>query len=282
MASFSIKKKKLVIDYPVKELFKVMVISILIAFINPYGLDMLLFLFRSSSPYMTNLISELKPYNLHSYPSFLIIFYFVIVIYLLRRDLKIKRRFLYLFLGTSLLSFMHLKGILHFTVLGSFTLTFSLSKYKFNIKYMTLSLVIAFGLLGFVLFRPHSKVMLTHELKPLVDELDKHAKKGEHIFTGFDEGGYVNFRGYKSYIDSRAEVYLKSNNQKEDIFKEYYDLVKGKLDCHKFVNKYHFKYMVVYKKDLLKSCLTNYDIIYKDKKYTLYKEKENASSRNAQ
>lgn len=282
MASFHIKNKKIELDYPIKNLCIVLILSILVAFINPYGLDMLLFLFRSSSPYMTDLIAELRPYTFSAYPLFLILFYLVIVIYLLRRDLDIKRRFLYLFLGTSLLSFMHFKGILHFIILGSFTLTYSFKNYKLHLKYMPLCLVVAFFLLGFVLIQPREKLLLTHELKPLVDELDKHAKKGEHIFTGFDEGGYVNYRGYKSYIDSRAEVYLKSNNQKEDIFKEYYDLVKDKLDYKKFLTKYHFKYLVIDKKDKLQNYLDNYDIIYKDKKYTLYKEKDYASSRNAQ
>lgn len=280
--SFSLKKKKIVKEYPVKDLIITMIVSILVAFINPYSLDMLLFLFRSRSPYMTKLISELQPYQIAYYPPFIIFFYFIITLYLLRRDLEVKNRFIYLFLGTSILGFMHIKGINHFIVLGFFTLSYSLKNYKIKLGYLNLALVMSLCLLGFVLIKPHSKVVLTHGLRPLVDELDKHAKKGEHIFTGFDEGGYLNYRGYKSYIDSRAEVYLKNNNKKEDILKEYYMLTQDSLDYKKFLNKYHFKYLVVDKNDKLKNYLVNYDIIYKDKKYTLYKEKDYASSRNAQ
>lgn len=281
IGSFYIEKKKIKKDYPVKDLIITMIISIIVAFINPYGIDMLLFLFRSNSPYMTRLISELQPYQVEYYPPFIIFFYFIITLYLLRRDLDTKRRFVYLFLGTSLLAFMHIKAINHFIVLGFFTLSYSFKNYKLKVGYLKLALVMSICLLGFIIVKPDKKFGLTHELKPLVDELDKHAKKGEHIFTGFDEGGYLNFRGYKSYIDSRAEVYLKKNNGKEDILKEYYMLTHDLLDYEKFLNKYHFKYLVVDKNDKLKNYLDNYDIIYKDKKYTLYKEKENASSRNA-
>ena len=51
-----------------------------------------------------------------------------------------------------------------------------------------------------------------------------------------------NFLG--PYIDPRAEIYLKANNQKEDIFLEYYQLMKNPAKNYKKVmNKYKFTHI---------------------------------------
>ena len=40
-----------------------------------------------------------------------------------------------------------------------------------------------------------------------------------NVFTSFNDGGYVEFQRYRAYIDPGAEVFLKINNKKEDIYK---------------------------------------------------------------
>ncbi len=55
----------------------------------------------------------------------------------------------------------------------------------------------------------------------------------------------MEFRGFKVYIDGRAEVFLKSNNKKDDIFKEYYKLEHGKINYREVLDKYDFDYLLV-------------------------------------
>ena len=55
----------------------------------------------------------------------------------------------------------------------------------------------------------------------------------------------MEFRGYKPYLDPRAEVVLEANNGKEDILAEYIDLREGRKDKKEFLEKYQFDYLVV-------------------------------------
>ena len=74
---------------------------------------------------------------------------------------------------------------------------------------------------------------------------------------------------YKPYIDSRAEVFIKKNNKKEDVLDEYYKLLNGDLDMNLFINKYKFDYIIV------NSYEKFYDFIKESSDYELVYEGEN-------
>ena len=50
---------------------------------------------------------------------------------------------------------------------------------------------------------------------------DNYNLEDVRLFTYFDDGGYYQFRGIKTYIDPRAEVFFKKLNKEKDIFTEY-------------------------------------------------------------
>ena len=107
------------------------------------------------------------------------------------------------------------------------------------------------------------------------------------LYVGYDQGGYTEFRGIKSYIDPRAEVFLKANNGKKDVFKEYYELQNRDIDYEKFLNGYNFSHVLVTEQDSFYSKIKNnknYKLIYKGRislknkdshyqKYMLYARK---------
>ena len=97
------------------------------------------------------------------------------------------------------------------------------------------------------------------------------------LFTGFDYGQYMEFKGFHPYIDGRAELFLKDNNHEADYLKEYYNLLAGKLDCEEFINKYGFNYLVVEKqeKHLYKYLENNekFERVLSDKKLSLFRRK---------
>ena len=82
-------------------------------------------------------------------------------------------------------------------------------------------------------------------LKEIADYLDSNTNKDIKLFTGYNEGSYLEYRGYKCYIDPRAEVFLKNNNHKEDIFLEYYNLNNKISNIKDFLNKYNFDYLII-------------------------------------
>jgi hypothetical protein len=121
-------------------------------------------------------------------------------------------------------------------------------------------------------------ITLSHNAEGAINNLGKYYKDTESakVYSSFNDGSYVEFRGYKAYIDPRAEYFLKKNNGKADIFKEFYDLQHGNLDAHEFLEKYDFTHLLVAKDDWLYNRIDttkeNYFVLYEntDKGYRLY------------
>ena len=87
------------------------------------------------------------------------------------------------------------------------------------------------------------------------------------LWTNYNNGDFAEFMGIKCYMDTRAEVFLKENNQKKDIFHEYVSLEKGKLHYKEFIDRYHFTYYLTTDSDILYTYLANdpdYQIVYED------------------
>lgn len=128
----------------------------------------------------------------------------------------------------------------------------------------------------------------------VADKLDSEVKTDENlsrkdlkIYVDYNQGGFFEYRGYRPYIDPRMEVFIKSNNGKEDIFKEYYDMECGRIKIADFVKKYDFDYMVVmeYEDFLYDLEDKNYELIYEtnwddltDEEKTVEVDDENVKS----
>ena len=90
------------------------------------------------------------------------------------------------------------------------------------------------------------------------------------VYTSYNNGSYAEYRNLKPYIDSRAEIFIKKNNHKEDIMKEYYLVYNGYISYDKFINKYKFDYMIIMKNEAIYTSALkdkNYKSIYYSKKY---------------
>ena len=96
------------------------------------------------------------------------------------------------------------------------------------------------------------------------------------VYTEFMEGSYIEYMGYKCYMDPRAEVFLKVNNHKKDIYKEYIDLENRKIDYKDFLDKYKFDILFVNKNttmyDNLEDDSYGYKLKFKDKYYKIYEK----------
>ena len=101
--------------------------------------------------------------------------------------------------------------------------------------------------------------------KYAVDAMDKYRNNSDlSTYVSFNNGGYLEFRGYKSYIDPRATPFLKSINHKENIYHEYHEFEKGKIPVDDFIKKYNFDYLFLSINDRLYSSdeIDNYTLIF--------------------
>ncbi len=258
-------------------------------FINPYGLDMITYIFRSYGNKFINLVvNEMKAPVITDKIGFFVYFviFSVLFIYFHFKDKQIKARYFFLTLGTIFMTLLNVKSFSYFVISSFFPLADYLSDYfakdeEFTItKEFKKNYFIAFGFLILItilsfIMGYNNKVANNNSIKKIANYLSKEQKKENkkfRVYTNYDNGSYAEFKGLSVYIDPRAEAFLKSNNKKEDIFKEYYMLDYYDSDIEKFLNKYNFDYIIVSDDERL---YYNYLNTNKNKKYKkVYTEKE--------
>lgn len=99
--------------------------------------------------------------------------------------------------------------------------------------------------------------------KPALDFLlEREPAEKITLWTGFNSGGYAEFRGVKCYVDARPEIFARSNNHRADIIQEYFALRSGRLDYEEFFARYDFTHIFVTEEDMLV-----YQLLARDKNY---------------
>lgn len=244
-----------------------MVIMFFAGLINPYGIDAVTYLFGSYGVEEINeQIQEMHPTTMNN-PNgvlFLVVVFLFVLIFAFSKKKNIKARFFCLTMGTLVLAFSSLKGIAYFEICGFFSMVYFLKDFDFKIKVtnskrtqkqkvrlgvlVSIFCVMLVGL-GFVLANDQPNVneqkSPLQNLDEIVDVLDEKPKNEVVLFTDFNTGQYLEFNGYKAYIDGRAEVFLKKNNKSYDYFKEFVEVKNGEIYYKDFVNKYNFTYLIV-------------------------------------
>ena len=280
----SFKSDKLKLQgYKKKYLFIAFILSLLLGFINPYGYKAITFIFRSyGDPYMLTYIAELQPFNVKSLVGVQLFSLVMIstLFYVFFREEKIRIRYICLYCGTLILGVFSIKGFSHFILVSIFPIALLLKdkvpknfgEYKkiFNKLFNVFIPILGVGciVLLFFAFKQYKNVAKisnrAEEAVSVIDYFTGSNPNNVKVYASFNNGGYVEFRGYKAYIDPRAEVFLKKNNGKENIHNEYYDFEFGKIERDEFLNKYNFDFLLVDMTDRLYSDMDteNYFVIY--------------------
>ena len=276
----SFKSDKLMLQgYRTKPLIITFIVSFLVGFINPYGYKAILFIFNSyGDKYMFKYIYELQPFtfnNLISIHIFVVALITMLLSVYFRKGI-VRVRYICLYCGTLIMGMITVKALSHFLLVATFPLALLLkdmfnSKIKSNkvkkfgyvlVTLFTISLV---GFSGYSYYKMNKRIEFVHAAKDAVDSIDLFTNGyPAKVYVSFNDGGYVSFRGYKPYIDPRAEVYLKRNNHKKDIYKEYYEFETGQIDKDEFIKKYNFDFILLKAGDRLyaEDKIDNYFIIY--------------------
>lgn len=283
----SFKNDKLNLQgYPKKDLLICFFMCILFGFFNPYGYEVFSFIFKSFfNSDMHEYIKELSAFNMNNSTCIIISNTIIIsaFLFIFFRKGKVRFRYLAIYGGFLLLSLFSLKGFGIFIALCLFPIAYLLKDIfprKINIKnkvikiigsiIIILLLILVLSLFTYLLTYRLNTIKLESQLKNGVDNIDYFSKKEDvKVFASFNYGGYVEFRGYKAYIDPRAEVFLKINNHKEDIYHEYNLFEEYSIDLDVFLEKYNFDYIVATAEDRLYYDIDEekYFIIYDDSRF---------------
>lgn len=265
-----------------------------IGFINPYHLDAITYIFKSYNIEKINdYINEMRLVSIREFAGIIRYFlvFIILSIYILYRKNDLKLRHFLLLMGTIYLGISSYKGYNLFILGGIFPLSYYLNKefleYKkknYSKKYIILSTIAIFLVVGVLavisVFSNHETVVYEASAQLSVNYLEKNYPKNIKLYTDYNSGSYALYKGFKVYIDPRAEVYLKSNNKKEDIYIEYYDLQHSLIDVSDFLEKYNFDVILLDTKDKIYDYFNDkekqndnlYKEVYKDKEYVIYEK----------
>ena len=259
---------------------------LLTGFLNPYGYKTIIYGFSSyqASSLFNNTIIELMALNFHNITDKLFIITIITVFVLHFSKLKkIPIRYTLLLLGTSYLALEAYKSFYLFLFCSFFPLVLLFKKdkniddnysNKYHIFHLSLTIILCVGSI-FLINKPKDP-----EILPFIDYLDSVVENKENIklYTDYLDGSYAEFRGYYCYIDPRGEIFLKTNNNKEDIYEEFDNLSKLVVNYKEFIDKYNFDYMLVNKEStmgyLMKDDSYKYTVIKENNTHTLYKLNE--------
>ena len=243
-------------NYKLKPLIIVTIIMFLFGFINPYGIDAMTYLFNSYGiDKIDESINEMAPLTIKNGITTYILILFIIITCIINKNKKNNLRYTLLLLGTTLLSLQHLKGELFFLISSVIIVNNNLkdifpeenknSSTEINKKIKILLLTIL-CIITLISFKNKKYIKEADNYYYEISEILKENKaESSVIYTGYNAGAYIEYQGFKCYIDPRAEVFLKSNNKKEDIFVEYYEFQNGKINIKKFIDKYKFDYIII-------------------------------------
>ena len=262
--------KKLRIDkYRLKPLLVVALVMILFGLINPYGIEAFSFIYKSyGSSVVNSLVGEMFPPRFGEGAQGMALFVFpmlVITLLFAVKKGKFDIRHILFILGCSLLAFMHNKCCPYFVIAVVYAVMYYIKDidFKFDFKILhnqivvalsnalkvvaSLGLVATFGCLlyySYINYRFVTSDYLEDTYKYLKDNTDISKVT---LFNNYEDGSYMEFMGIKSYIDPRAEVFLKKHNGKDDILEEFVDVYKKPNgDFKSFINKYKFTHILVF------------------------------------
>ncbi len=278
-----IKDKK---SYHLSKLFIIIIVMFLVGFINPYGIKNISYVFTSYGDfYINNMVIEMfSPFrmlginNFAFYYVYLILF-FTIAIYIVNKKGELFLPHMLLFIGVSYLAITSLRNAA-LLIIG--TIPFlawylknlfpktkekkAVLNSKSKIQYIS---IIIFLLIYNIVVVSVKGVSFTNPLEKGIDYLLKYNDVEDIIlYTSYNDGSYAEYRGLKPYMDTRAEIFLKANNHKADIMKEYFLVQKKEISCQEFLDKYHFTHLIINQNDSLYDELlknSNYKVIYKGK-----------------
>lgn len=260
-----------------KYLIITLFLSIIPGFLTPIKDTPFTYLIYTMMGNSQSFIQEHLPPSL---PKLIILISFSLIIILLSVINKIKAHQLFFVLGLSFMAFSSDRHIALYTIfifpiladlfnqifikinidIDNYTLKYLLS--NIGIIIITIILLILTGL--FIYFNKDEKYYSKEDYPIqatnfILNNLDY---KNIKLLNEYNYGSYLLFYDIPVFIDSRADLYTKEFNHKQDIFQDYMD-----KDYNYIIKKYNITHIISQKDSNLYSFIKNhnYNIIYEDK-----------------
>jgi hypothetical protein len=268
------------------------VFSFVISFLNPYSFDAMTYLYNSyGNIYINSLVNEMRSPSFKDMTGILVytMYASVALTYAIYKHGTTHFRYVFLMLITAYMGLSSARSLQYFFItipfLAYYYRDFDILKTYENKRkpdiytyIMIIILIISYTLVitkapkntekkFFETFIPAGAV------EYILDNLDV---PNIRIFNDYDPGDYLAFRGIRPFIDTRADVFLKSNNKKEDILNDYCEVYLGKIHYLDFIEKYRFTHFLAVRGSLMDTYLSRDPdilLLYEDERYRVLQRK---------
>jgi hypothetical protein len=259
------------------------------ALLNPYTTDAISYLYYSyGNIYIDTFIIEMESPSFKHFGGLLLFTLYVSVVlaYCLNRNGTTRLRYALLTLMTAYMGLSSARSLQYFFITVPFLAYYyrdfdilSATKTKKEradiVTYIKVCLLILiYTIIIFKAPRHTEKEFYDNHLPvgPAEFIINHFDLDNIRLFNDYDMGDYLEFKGIKTFIDSRADVFLKSNNKKDDILNDYFEVLMGKTHYVDFIAKYKFSHFLVVRGSLMDTYLSrdsNMVLLYEDKKFRI-------------
>lgn len=246
--------------YDIKPLIFIMIPMFLIGFLNPYGLDGMLYLFNSYGSGLNSLgIAELLPFSIFGYYGIIIIIMIITSCYIVFKDDYVDwdSHVIYFLCGLSIFGIIHARNYIYFLVGITLFFIYASRGKEFNITvkgtkqigYLVpiVACIVVISQISKV--NDYFKVSDSYYTPVKAIEYIKEAgDEDSNIYTDFNQGAFFEYSGVKMFMDARPEIYSKNVNKSKDILSDYIKYMRmpvASKDYEEFLDKYKFEYVCV-------------------------------------
>lgn len=265
----NLKKFKQVPCCSFVKLFVAAVVAFAAGFLNPYGTKAMAYILTSFGYDEINCyIGEMAAVSAGSAIGSLFLgILFTSVVIMLSKKGCYTTRFVLFYLGTLILALTTIKSIAYFIIAAFPAMAYYMKDFTFDLKITkesssktklkrtvligVLIVLIACAFVSIYNSNTNGKddeVAITStrysELNDIIDIIKK-SDDDITLYCGFDNGPYLEYYGLHPYIDCRAELFLKDNNNEYDYMKEHVQLLGGEIYYKEVFDKYDFNYLIV-------------------------------------
>lgn len=266
-----------------KQLSFIFLIGIISLFINPYGIDGVLYPFKTlGNSTINSFISEFQPFALTSKISVYTLGYiFCVILVLMANNKKVALKDGLLIFGTLLMNFIAIRYISLYIICSVVILKYlkeNLKSWKIDsidIKCGVGTIVICMLILSGNMFFKGDKEYIVEELAPVkaIEIVKENMNADTVIFNEYEWGGYLILNDIPVFIDSRCDLYTQEYNPDTQVANDYFDLKKCVKEYKEILDKYDFDMFLVRTEDTFTTILSidkDYKVIYEDEVASVY------------
>lgn len=290
LSKFNLKIPKIQVEKRIGEklFLQTAIIALFTGLCNPVGVAPYTDMFKAMFGISNEFIGELARTTFENNKKFFVILLFTIV-FIVKGKQKVRITDILYIAGFSVLTLLVYRGFFFFLFLSGLCITrivvefFRENNLKVNkiLKYITITLGISLFILSATShsIRVMNKKLIPEETYPvklceyILENINLDNMK---IYNGFNYGSYLEYKGIKSFVDSRSGMFCEEFNPGCTVLKDWYAIYNCDENYKKIFEKYGITHAITKENESLNKYLENdseWILIYEDEYWNLYEKK---------